>query len=147
MSSSKFTTNSGMPVKQLYKADDIHSDHEENIEEPGKFAYMREIYPEMYRMRLWTIRQYTGFGTAKVTNRRFKFLVGHEQTGLCVAFDLPTQLGLHSDNPRAEGEVGRVCVTSTSIKNMEAVNARATSGEIAGVFKEEYGEYLPKTII
>lgn len=125
MSSSKCATNSGMPVKRLYKADDIHSDHEENIEEPGKFPYMREIYPEMYRTRLWTIRQYTGFGTAEATNRRFKFLVGQGQTGLSVAFDLPTQLGLDSDNPQAEGEVGRVGVA----------------------IREEYGEYLPKTTI
>jgi methylmalonyl-CoA mutase N-terminal domain/subunit len=107
--------------------------------------YTREIYPEMHRTRLWTIRQYRGFGTAEATNRRFKFLVGHGQMGLSVAFDLPAQLGLRSDNPRAEGEVGRVCVANTSIKNMEAVNGRATAGEIAVVFKEEYGEYLPKT--
>jgi methylmalonyl-CoA mutase N-terminal domain/subunit len=143
MSSSKFATNSGMPVKRLYKPDDIQIDHEENIEEPGKFSYTRGIYPEMYRTCLWTIRQYTGFDTGEATNRRFKFLVGHGQTDPSVAFDLPTQLGLHSDNPQAEGEVGRVCVANTPMKNMEAVNARATTGGIAGVFKEEYGEYLP----
>ncbi len=87
--------------------------------EPGKFPYTRGIYPEMYRKRLWTMRQYTGFGSAAETNRRFKFLISQGQTGLSVAFDLPTQLGMDSDHSRAVGEVGRVGVAVSSLRDME----------------------------
>lgn len=88
---------------------------------PGEFPYTRGIYPEMYRRRLWTMRQYSGFGSAAETNQRFKYLLGQGQTGLSVAFDLPTQMGYDSDNPRAEGEVGRVGVAIDSLEDMDAL--------------------------
>lgn len=86
---------------------------------PGEFPFTRGIYPEMYRRRLWTMRQYSGFGTAKETNQRFKYLLSQGQTGLSVAFDLPTQMGYDSDNPRVRGEVGRVGVAIDSLQDME----------------------------
>ncbi len=88
---------------------------------PGEFPFTRGIYPEMYRRRLWTMRQYSGFGTAEETNQRFKYLLSQGQTGLSVAFDLPTQMGYDSDNPRAQGEVGRVGVAIDSLQDMEAL--------------------------
>ncbi|HEX6507191.1 MAG TPA: methylmalonyl-CoA mutase family protein, partial [Chloroflexota bacterium] len=86
---------------------------------PGEYPYTRGIYPDMYRHRLWTMRQYSGFGTARETNRRFHYLLGQGQTGLSTAFDLPTQMGYDSDNPRARGEVGRVGVAIDSLADME----------------------------
>lgn len=88
---------------------------------PGEYPYTRGIYPEMYRKRLWTMRQYSGFGSAQETNRRFHYLLSQGQTGLSVAFDLPTQMGLDSDNERAAGEVGRVGVAIDSLLDMEAL--------------------------
>jgi methylmalonyl-CoA mutase, N-terminal domain len=90
---------------------------------PGEFPYTRGIYPEMYRRRLWTMRQYSGYGTARETNARFHFLLEHGQTGLSTAFDLPTQMGYDSDNPRAVGEVGRVGVAIDSLLDMEELLA------------------------
>src|SRR5437899_11667531 len=89
-----------------------------SLGKPGEFPYARGIYPSMYRDRLWTMRQYTGFGSARETNRRFKYLISHGETGLSTAFDLPTQLGLDSDNPRSAGEVGRVGVAISSLADM-----------------------------
>ncbi len=86
--------------------------------EPGRYPYTRGVHPEMYRRRLWTMRQYAGFGTAEATNARFKFLLQHGQTGLSCAFDLPTQMGYDSDHPRAEGEVGKVGVAIDSLADM-----------------------------
>lgn len=88
---------------------------------PGEFPYTRGIYPEMYRRRLWTMRQYSGFGSAEETNARFRYLLEQGQTGLSIAFDLPTQMGYDSDDPRAEGEVGRVGVAIDSLLDMEAL--------------------------
>jgi methylmalonyl-CoA mutase N-terminal domain/subunit len=88
---------------------------------PGEYPYTRGIYPEMYRRRLWTMRQYSGFGTARETNRRFHFLLAQGQTGLSTAFDLPTQMGYDSDAPRAAGEVGRVGVAIDSLEDMEVL--------------------------
>src|SRR6266702_3356689 len=85
---------------------------------PGEFPYTRGIYPEMYRSRLWTMRQYAGFGTAEESNRRYKYLLSQGTTGLSVAFDLPTQIGLDSDNPLAAGEVGKVGVAIDSLEDM-----------------------------
>ncbi len=90
---------------------------------PGEFPYTRGIYPDMYRRRLWTMRQYSGYGTARETNARFHFLLAQGQTGLSTAFDLPTQMGYDSDNPRAEGEVGRVGVAIDSLLDMEELLA------------------------
>lgn len=110
---------SGFAVKKFYDRRDSDPRYlERNLGEPGKFPFTRGIYPEMYRSRLWTMRQYSGFGSAEATNRRFRFLIEQGQTGLSVAFDLPTQLGYDSDSPRAEGEVGRVGVPIGSVNDM-----------------------------
>jgi methylmalonyl-CoA mutase N-terminal domain/subunit len=117
MSSKKFKTDSGFPVKRVYKKKDlpaVRKDHEE----PGKFPYVRGLYPNMYRERLWTMRQYSGFGSADETNNRFRFLLEQGQTGLSLAFDLPTQTGRDSDDPQSEGEVGRTGVAISSIDDM-----------------------------
>ncbi len=111
----KFETDSGLPVETLYSS----SVSPEKLGEPGKFPFTRGIYPNMYRERLWTMRQYGGFGNARDTNKRFKYLLGHGETGLSVAFDLPTQLGLDSDDSRASGEVGKVGVAISTLENMQ----------------------------
>ncbi len=123
MSDSK-RTDSGIEVKALYGPEDLAGwDAAERLGEPGKPPYTRGIYPSMYRGRLWTMRQYAGFGTARSTNERFKFLLNAGQTGLSCAFDLPTQMGYDSDHPRAEGEVGRVGVAIDSIADMRVLLA------------------------
>src|SRR5215211_5553765 len=116
MSTDTFKTDSGIPVKRVYSKK-IASGKIDN-EEPGRFPYTRGLYPNMYRERLWTMRQYSGFGSAEETNKRFKFLLEHGQTGLSLAFDLPTQTGRDSDNPQSEGEVGRTGVSISSINDM-----------------------------
>ena len=108
-------TDSNIPVKRLY---DSKVKPKSKDEKPGKFPYTRSIHPGMYRDRLWTMRQYTGFATADKTNERFKFLLERGQTGLSMAFDLPTQIGYDADDPHAEGEVGKVGVSITSLKDM-----------------------------
>ncbi len=112
------TTDSGVPVKKLFDKRDVSHAWTKGLGKPGQFPYTRGIYEGMYRDRLWTMRQYTGFGSARETNRRFKYLISHGETGLSTAFDLPTQLGLDSDHPRASGEVGRVGVSISSIDDM-----------------------------
>jgi methylmalonyl-CoA mutase N-terminal domain/subunit len=112
------TTDSGLPVRKVYRNKDVSPDWTKSLGIPGQFPYTRGIYDGMYRDRLWTMRQYTGFGSARETNRRFKYLISHGETGLSTAFDLPTQLGLDSDHPRAAGEVGRVGVAISSIHDM-----------------------------
>ncbi|TMI54879.1 methylmalonyl-CoA mutase [Candidatus Bathyarchaeota archaeon] len=112
------TTDSGIPVKAVYSARDVPARWTPSVGKPGEYPYTRGIYPSMYRDRLWTMRQYTGFGSARETNRRFKYLISHGETGLSTAFDLPTQLGLDSDHPRSQGEVGRVGVAISSIDDM-----------------------------
>ncbi|HMC09529.1 MAG TPA: methylmalonyl-CoA mutase family protein, partial [Actinomycetota bacterium] len=92
---------------------------ETDLGRPGEYPFTRGVHPQMYRDRLWTMRQYSGFGTAEQTNRRFKFLLDRGQTGLSVAFDLPTQMGYDSDHPRAEGEVGGTGVAISSLADME----------------------------
>ena len=90
-----------------------------SAELPGQYPFTRGIYPEMYRSRLWTMRQYAGFGSAEESNRRYKYLLSQGITGLSVAFDLPTQMGMDSDHPLAAGEVGRVGVAICSLADME----------------------------
>ena len=103
-----FETVSGRPVDRLYDSGDVRSiSTEKDIGKPGEYPYTRGIYSTMYRGRLWTMRQFAGFGTAADTNERYKYLLEHGQTGLSVAFDMPTLMGLDSDHPRSEGEVGR----------------------------------------
>jgi methylmalonyl-CoA mutase N-terminal domain/subunit len=117
-------TDSGIVVRPLYTADDLAGwDPAAQLGVPGQPPYTRGIYPTMHRGRLWTMRQYAGFGTAQATNERFKFLLAAGQTGLSCAFDLPTQMGYDSDHPRAEGEVGKVGVAIDSIDDMRTLLA------------------------
>lgn len=118
----RFRTLSGLPVEQLYTAKSLGDwDPEEALGYPGEFPYTRGIYPTMYRGRLWTMRQYAGFGTAAESNRRYRYLLGKGQMGLSVAFDLPTQIGMDSDAPLARGEVGKVGVAIDSLEDMETL--------------------------
>jgi methylmalonyl-CoA mutase N-terminal domain/subunit len=118
----RFTTLGGLPLKTVYTEDDLPTGSaEDSIGVPGEFPYTRGIYPTMYRGRLWTMRQYAGFGTATQSNERFRYLLGKGQTGLSVAFDLPTQIGLDSDYERAAGEVGKVGVAIDSLEDMETL--------------------------
>jgi methylmalonyl-CoA mutase N-terminal domain/subunit len=117
----EFHTRSGIPLERVYQPPDGDSAFAERLGFPGEYPFTRGIYPTMYRGQLWTIRQYAGAGTAEESNRRFRFLLGQGQTGLSVAFDLPTQLGLDSDAPEAEGEVGQVGVAIDSLRDMEAL--------------------------
>ena len=112
------TTDSGIPIKTVYDGRDLPAGWSKSLGRPGEYPYSRGIYPSMYRDRLWTMRQYTGFGSARETNRRFKYLISHGETGLSTAFDLPTQLGLDSDHARSQGEVGRVGVAISSLDDM-----------------------------
>ena len=107
-------TDSGIEVKPVYTAEDAEGE----LELPGEFPFTRGPYPDMYRGRPWTIRQYAGFGSAEETNERFRYLLERGQTGLSVAFDLPTQLGYDSDDPVADGEVGRTGVAIDSVEDM-----------------------------
>jgi methylmalonyl-CoA mutase, N-terminal domain len=117
-----FTTLSGLPIDRLYTQDDLPStDPESSIGYPGEFPYTRGIYPTMYRGRLWTMRQYAGFGTAVESNQRYRYLLSKGQAGLSVAFDLPTQIGMDSDHPLALGEVGKVGVAIDSLEDMETL--------------------------
>jgi methylmalonyl-CoA mutase N-terminal domain/subunit len=113
-------TESGIEVKPLYRPEDLgpHFDYSEKLGDPGEYPYTRGVYPSMYRARLWTMRQYAGFGTARETNARFKYLTNNGQTGLSVAFDLPTQMGRDSDHALAVGEVGKVGVAIDSLPDM-----------------------------
>ncbi len=114
-------THAGLPVEPLYMPAEPPAEYLDLLGFPGQYPYTRGIYPDMYRERTWTMRQYAGFGTPEETNRRYHFLLDQGNTGLSVAFDLPTQLGLDSDNPVAAGEVGRVGVAVDSLADMEAV--------------------------
>src|SRR5262249_56312797 len=116
-----FTTLSGVPIKRLYTETDLPSDPESSIGYPGEFPFARGIYPTMYRGRLWTMRQYAGFGTAIESNKRDRYLLSKGQAGLSVAFDLPTQIGLDSDHPLALGEVGKVGVAIDSLEDMQTL--------------------------
>ena len=116
----EFSTSSGIKVKRLYTPEDIeNNDYNEDLSYPGEYPYTRGVQPTMYRGRLWTMRQYAGFATAEESNKRYKYLLEQGQTGLSVAFDLPTQIGYDSDHPLSEGEVGKVGVAIDSLKDME----------------------------
>ena len=110
---------SGINVKPVYTPDDVKDLDYSKIKNPGEYPFTRGIHPFMYRTRPFTMRQYSGFATAKETNKRFKYLIEQGQTGLNVAFDLPTQMGLDSDDELAEGEVGRVGMAVDTLKDME----------------------------
>ncbi len=117
----RFQTASGIQLKPVYTPDDIASLEQSDLALPGVFPYTRGVYPSMYRGRQWTIRMFSGFGTPEDTNRRLKLLLGHGETGLSVAFDMPTLYGLDCDSEKAHGEVGRCGVNVSSLRDMEAV--------------------------
>ncbi|HWH53133.1 MAG TPA: methylmalonyl-CoA mutase family protein, partial [Gemmatimonadaceae bacterium] len=112
---------SGLPIDTVYRPADAELDYARDLGDPGAFPFTRGVQPTMYRGRLWTMRQYAGFGTAAETNRRFRHLLDAGQTGLSVAFDLPTQMGIDSDSPRALGEVGRVGVAIDTVDDMHTL--------------------------
>jgi methylmalonyl-CoA mutase, N-terminal domain len=120
-------TESGIPVKPVYTAADAPA----GLEPPGEYPFTRGPYPDMYRGRPWTIRQYAGFASAEESNARYRYLLDRGQTGLSIAFDLPTQLGYDSDDTRALGEVGRTCVAIDSIADMEILLAGIPLGEVS----------------
>jgi methylmalonyl-CoA mutase N-terminal domain/subunit len=121
-STSARTTRSGIPVEPVYRADDLAGwDPARALGEPGSFPFTRGVYDSMYRGRLWTMRQFAGFGTPAETNERFRVLLDRGQTGLSVAFDMPTLMGFDSDDPRAEGEVGRCGVAVDSLDDVEVL--------------------------
>jgi methylmalonyl-CoA mutase N-terminal domain/subunit len=128
----RFETTSGIEIQDLYTAADVAGmDEEADLGRPGEYPFTRGVQPTMYRGRLWTMRQYAGFGSAAETNRRFRYLLEQGQTGLSVAFDLPTQMGYDSDAPEAEGEVGRVGVPIASLADMETLLADIPLGEVS----------------
>jgi methylmalonyl-CoA mutase, N-terminal domain len=116
-----FSTLSGEPIAPLYTERDLPRDVEASIGLPGQYPYTRGVYPSMYRGRLWTMRQFAGFGTAAETNARFRYLTEHGQTGLSTAFDMPSLMGHDSDHPRSEGEVGREGVAIDTVSDMETL--------------------------
>ena len=117
-------TDSGIEIRSTYGPEDLGDwDPATDLGPPGRYPFTRGVHPHMYRDRLWTMRQYSGFGTAEQTNERFKFLLDRGQTGLSVAFDLPTQMGYDSDHPRAEGEVGGTGVAISTLEDMEILLA------------------------
>jgi methylmalonyl-CoA mutase N-terminal domain/subunit len=114
-----FETTSGIPVERVYTPQDVGTDYIRDLALPGQYPFTRGVQPTMYRGRLWTMRQYAGYATAEESNRRYKYLLEQGQTGLSVAFDLPTQIGYDSDHEMAQGEVGKVGVAISSLEDME----------------------------
>ena len=126
-----FTTLSGEPVGPLYTRRDLREDLQQALGVPGMYPFTRGVYPTMYRGRLWTMRQFAGFGTAEETNARFRYLLAHGQTGLSTAFDMPSLMGYDSDHPRSEGEVGREGVAVDSAEDMQALFQGIDLGEVS----------------
>jgi methylmalonyl-CoA mutase N-terminal domain/subunit len=125
------TTISGIEPEPLYTPENAPIDYERDLGYPGQYPFTRGVYPSMYRGRLWTMRQFAGFGTAEETNARFRYLLAHGQTGLSTAFDMPTLMGYDSDHPRAEGEVGREGVAIDSLADMETLFEGIPLGEVS----------------
>src|SRR3954447_23528330 len=123
-----FSTISGEEVQPLYTADDLPDPDEIGL--PGEYPYTRGVYPSMYRGRLWTMRQFAGFGTAEETNERFHYLLKHGQGGLSTAFDMPSLMGHDSDHPKSEGEVGREGVAVDTLDDMETLFAGIDLGDV-----------------
>jgi methylmalonyl-CoA mutase, N-terminal domain len=126
-----FTTISGLGIEPLYTPDNVEIDYERDLGYPGVYPYTRGVYPSMYRGKLWTMRQFAGFGTAEETNRRFRYLLEHGQTGLSTAFDMPTLMGYDSDHAKSLGEVGREGVAIDSLEDMEQLFAGIPLGEVS----------------
>jgi len=122
---------SGLENEPLYTPSNVAIDYDRDLGYPGAFPYTRGVYPSMYRGRLWTMRQFAGFGTAEETNARFRYLLDHGQTGLSTAFDMPTLMGYDSDHPRSLGEVGREGVAIDSLEDMEQLFAGIPLGEVS----------------
>src|SRR5213076_1263800 len=126
-----FTTISGLEVEPLYTPEHVADvDPDRDISYPGEYPFTRGVYPSMYRGRLWTMRQFAGFGTAAETNERFRYLLDHGQTGLSTAFDMPTLMGHDSDSPRSLGEVGREGVAIDTLDDMDTLFAGIPLGEV-----------------
>ncbi len=120
MSPNRFTTVSGVPIRELYTSSDLAEfDYARDLGNPGEFPFVRGIHPDMYRGKLWTMRMFSGFATPEETNQRYRHLLAQGQTGLSVAFDLPTLMGYDADDPLAEGEVGKCGVSVCSLEDME----------------------------
>ena len=128
---SSFTTISGAPLQAIYGPDDVQIDPERDLGYPGQFPFTRGVHPTMYRGRLWTMRQFAGFGSSRQTNERFKFLLAHGQTGLSTAFDFPTLMGYDSDHERSQGEVGQVGAAISCLGDMETLFRGIPMGEIS----------------
>jgi methylmalonyl-CoA mutase N-terminal domain/subunit len=126
-----FSTISGLENEPLYSPDNVEIDHDRDLGYPGVYPFTRGVYPSMYRGRLWTMRQFAGFGTAEETNERFRYLLDHGQTGLSTAFDMPTLMGHDSDSPRSLGEVGREGVAIDSLADMETLFDGIPLGEVS----------------
>src|SRR6478736_2597888 len=126
-----FSTISGVENEPLYSPENVELDYERDLGWPGAYPFTRGVYPSMYRGRLWTMRQFAGFGTAEETNVRFRYLLEHGQTGLSTAFDMPTLMGYDSDHPRSLGEVGREGVAIDSLEDMETLFAGIPLGEVS----------------
>src|SRR5687768_3102419 len=126
-----FTTMSGLPVEPLYSPDSVEIDYERDLGSPGVYPFTRGVYPSMYRGKLWTMRQFAGFGTAEETNARFRYLLEHGQTGLSTAFDMPTLMGYDSDHERSIGEVGREGVAIDSLEDMETLFSGIPLGDVS----------------
>jgi methylmalonyl-CoA mutase N-terminal domain/subunit len=126
-----FSTISGVENEPLYSPENVEVDYERDLGWPGAYPFTRGVYPSMYRGRLWTMRQFAGFGTAEETNERFRYLLDHGQTGLSTAFDMPTLMGYDSDHPRSLGEVGREGVAIDSLADMETLFAGIPLGEVS----------------
>ena len=126
-----FTTMSGVENPVVATPDTVEIDHDRDLGRPGEFPFTRGVYPSMYRGRLWTMRQFAGFGTAEETNERFRYLLDHGQTGLSTAFDMPTLMGYDSDHPRSLGEVGREGVAIDSLEDMETLFSGIPLGEVS----------------
>jgi methylmalonyl-CoA mutase N-terminal domain/subunit len=126
-----FTTISGLENEPLYTAESVEVDYDRDLGYPGVFPFTRGVYPSMYRGKLWTMRQFAGFGTAEETNERFRYLLEHGQTGLSTAFDMPTLMGLDSDHPRSLGEVGREGVAVDSLADAETLFHGIPLGEVS----------------
>src|SRR3954462_2562284 len=124
-----FSTISGEPVEPLYSSEDLPDP--ERIGFPGECPFTRGVYPSMYRGRLWTMRQFAGFGTAEETNERFRYLLEHGQTGLSTAFDMPSLMGHDSDHERSLGEVGREGVAIDTVDDMQTLFAGIDLGEVS----------------
>ena len=126
-----FSTISGLEVDPLYTADSVELEEERDLGYPGVHPFTRGVYPSMYRGKLWTMRQFAGFGTAEETNERFRYLLDHGQTGLSTAFDMPSLMGYDSDHPRSLGEVGREGVAIDSLEDMETLFAGIPLGDVS----------------